>query len=233
MKTTTAPLKLTPLHPVAFRLKATLTEQHGWQVAEIFNSVADELTAARSSVALADSSSRGKIMVQGNRAGALLQRLFDLPELVTSSGAGHPTASIYRLRQDLFFAATAPTETESVYRQLTEAATQAETLISVTDMTHAWSEIRVLGPAAATLMSKVCGLDFHPAMFVNGMAQRTSVAKTTQLVIRRDSGSLPVFVLCGAGSLAVYLWDIITEAGEEFGLQPIGQTALDQLLAAD
>jgi heterotetrameric sarcosine oxidase gamma subunit len=233
VKTTDAPLKLTPLHPVALRLQATLTEQHGWQVAEVFNSVADELIAGRGSVALADSSSCGKMTVQGDRAGALLQRLFDLPELAVSSGADYPTASIYRLRQDLFFAATAPAETESVSRQLTEAAAQADTLVSITDMTHAWSEIRVLGPTAPTLLSKVCGLDFHPAMFLDGMVQRTSVAKITQLIIRRDSGSLPVFALWGARSLAVYLWDVITEAGQEFGLQPIGQTALDQLLAAD
>ena len=77
----------------------------------------------------------------------------------------------------------------------------------MTDVTHGRSEIRVVGPASTSLMRKVCGLDFHPEAFPDGAARQSDVAKTTQLVIRRDIGELPAFSVIGARSLGAYLWD--------------------------
>ena len=60
-------------------------------------------------------------------------------------------------------------------------------------------------------------------------AKQSSLAKTTQLIIRRDIGELPAFSIIGAQSLGPYVWDTVMEAGREFGLVPIGLSVLDML----
>lgn len=98
--------------------------------------------------------------------------------------------------------------------------------VTVTNLTHAWSEIRVLGTSASTLMSRVCGLDFADGAFPDGAAKQTSVARTTQLVIRRDIDDLQAYSVLGARSLAVYIWDILMEAGADLRIGPVGQGAV-------
>jgi sarcosine oxidase subunit alpha len=87
----------------------------------------------------------------------------------------------------------------------------------------------VIGSASQELLSKVCGLDFHPTAFPNETAKQSSLAKTAQLIIRRDIGELPAFSIIGAQSLGPYVWDTMMEAGKEFGLVPIGRAALGVL----
>ena len=87
----------------------------------------------------------------------------------------------------------------------------------------------MVGPASQALLSKVCSLNFHSSEFPNGVAKQTSLAKTAQLIIRRDIGELPAFSVIGVRSLGAYVWDTIVEAGREFGITPIGQVTLQAL----
>ena len=75
----------------------------------------------------------------------------------------------------------------------------------------------MIGPNSQALLSKVCGLDFHPSTFPNEAAKQSSLAKTTQLIIRRDIGELSAFSIIGSQSLGPYVWDTLMEAGREFG----------------
>ena len=58
------------------------------------------------------------------------------------------------------------------------------------------------------------------------MAKQSSVAKTTQLIIRRDLGEQPAYALIGGRSLAAYLWQTIMEAGQDLDIQPVGNAVL-------
>jgi glycine cleavage system aminomethyltransferase T len=101
--------------------------------------------------------------------------------------------------------------------------------VTVTDVTHGLAEMCLVGPRSRDVLRKLCALDFHPDLFPQLTAKPTSVAKTRQLVMCRDLGSLPAFWLAGAQSVAAYVWDVILEAGHEFGLAPIGIAALAEL----
>ena len=46
------------------------------------------------------------------------------------------------------------------------------------------------------------GLDFAEASFPNNRARQSSLAKTRQLILRRDFGALPAYTVIGARSLA-------------------------------
>ncbi len=229
MSTSKTPIKLTSLYSIAQRLGATFTEQRGWCIPEVYTTLEAEVAAARERIALADETLNGKLLVEGDQAESVLMDAFDLGSLQINEGRD----GIYRLRNDLFFISTPPGREVSAEKKLTTASAAAsEQFVTVTDVTHGRVEIRVIGPDSQALLSKVCGLDFHPSAFPNETAKQSSLAKTTQLIIRRDIGELPTFSIIGTQSLGPYVWDTMMEAGKEFGIVPIGRATLLALTEA-
>ena len=228
MSTSKTPIKLTPLHSIAQRLGATFTEKQGWRIPEVYTTAEDEITAARERVALADETPNRKLLLEGDHADSVLMEAFDLGSLQINEGRD----GIYRLRNDLFFISTPPGREVRAQKKLTAASAASKQFVTITDITHGRTEIRVIGPNSQELLSKVCGLDFHPSAFPNETAKQSSLAKTTQLIIRRDIGELPAFSIIGVQSLGPYVWDTMMEAGREFGIVPIGRAALAKLIEA-
>ncbi len=225
MSTSKTPIKLTPLHSIAQRLGATFTEQRGWRIPEVYTTPEAEIASARERIALADETPNGKLLLEGDQAESVLIGAFDLGSLKINEGRD----GIYRLRGDLFFISTPPGKEVSAQKKLATGSAASEQFVTVTDITHGRAEIRVIGSDSQALLSKVCGLDFHLSAFPNETAKQSSLAKTTQLIIRRDIGELPAFSIIGAQSLGPYVWDTVMEAGREFGLVAIGLSALDVL----
>ena len=226
MSTSKTPIKLTPLHSTAQRLDATFTEQRGWRIPEVYTTLEDEITAARDGIVLADETPNGKLLLEGDHAESVLRAAFDSESLEINEGRG----GIYRLRNDLFFIYTPPGRETRTQKKLTTASASSEQFLTITEVTHGRAEIRVIGPHSYELLSKVCGLDFHPSVFLNETAKQSSLVKTTQLIIRCDIGELPAFSIIGAQSLGPYVWDTLMEAGREFGVVPIGTAALTALV---
>ena len=228
MNTSKTPVKLTPLHSITQRLGATFTEGQGWRIPEVYTTPEDEITAARERIALADETPNGKLLLEGAEAESVLMDALDLDSLKINEGR----EGIYRLRSDIFFISTPPGKEVSTQRKLTASSTASDQFVTITDVTHGRAEIRVIGSASQELLSKVCGLDFHPSAFPNETAKQSSLAKTTQLIIRCDIGELSAFSIIGAQSLGPYVWDTLMEAGREFGIVPIGSVALATLIEA-
>ncbi len=225
MSTSKTPIKLTPLHSIAQRLGATFIEQRSWRIPEVYTTLEAEIAVARERLALADETPNGKLLLEGDQAEPILMEVFDLGSLKINEGRD----GIYRLRKDLFFMSTLPGREVRTQKKLTNTLKTSEQFVTVTDITHGRAEIRVIGPDSRELLSKLCGLDFHPSVFPNETAKQSSFAKTTQLIIRRDIGDLPAFSIIGAQSLGPYVWDILMEAGREFEVIPIGRAALAAL----
>ena len=219
------PIKYSPLHATTQALAAQFADAAGWQILESFTALETETAAARQNVALTDASANGKILVQGQAAGAVLLAV----SLDVGAGMATDLGHVYRLRPDLFFVNTAPDGADSALHSIQIAAPAAAGLVTVTDVTHGRAQLQLVGPNSRDLLSRLCGLDFHPAAFPNLAACQSSVARTTQLIIRCDLGQLPVFTLVGARSLAAYLWDTIIQAGRDLGITPIGRLALQAI----
>ena len=218
-------VKYSPLHSTTQALAAHFTEVAGWQTPETFTGVEDETAAARRRVALADVSANGKILVQGQAAATVLLAV----SLEIGTGMATDLGHVYRLRPDLFFISTPPGAEADAVHSIQVAAPAAADLVTVTDVTHGRAELQLMGPHSRDLLSRLCGHDFHPAAFPNHAARQSSVAKSTQLIIRRDRGQLPAFALIGACSLAAYLYDTILQAGRDLDITPIGQAALREI----
>jgi len=230
-------VKLSPLHEVAKQKQAHFVDLHGWSVVDSYGDiVAEAATSAVPSasvitthVALFDQSHNGKIRVEGKTAGAML----NADELAIGAGKMVNDGWIYRLRQDLFFVKMEARAVADVVVTLTNQAANHPDLITVTDITHGNAELWLIGPHSAELLSRLCGLDFHDSQFPNDTAKQSSVAKTTQIIMRRDLGDVPAYALIGGRSLAAYVWQTILEAGQDLGIQSIGQEAIRKLTRGD
>ncbi len=223
------PIKLTPLHSVSQQCNAQLIEHQGWKISQVYTTLEEELEAARQRVAIADVSPNGKIMVQGDQAYSFLAVVLGLPVVSINAGTLVMDARIYRLRNDIFFISTLPGKEEIIKENLVTATQESDQFITITDVTHGRSEIMVIGPNSQEILSKLCGLDFHPSVFPNMAAKQSGFAKTTQLIIRRDIVGLAAFSIIGARSLGEYLWHTVIEAGCEWDITLIGQLALNTL----
>ena len=224
------PWYATPLHGRWEALGAELTEVAGWQVPERFGDGAAEARAARQGVALGDETPRAKLLVQGERAAAAIAAATGLAAPRTGEVSGGRVTAC-GLRPDLLLVAAAPGEGEAVLAALEESAAEAAGLVTVTDVTHGRFEYRIVGPEAPRLLSKVCGLDFDDSVFPDRRARETSVARVRALVVRADAGERPAFRVLGGRAPGAYVWDILMEAGAEFGIAPIGAAALRSLQA--
>jgi len=229
---TATPIKLTPLHAAAQRLNAQFTETAGWRCPQAYTSVEQEMTAARSLCALGDVTLHGKVQIEGAEAAAAVRAaLGDAPKEI-GRGIHVEAGFVYRLRRDMFYLSTPPSQERDALSRLEAALRQAPLFVTITDVTHGLADLRLIGPASRTVLSKLCGLDFHPEVFPDMTARQTSLAKTRQMLIRRDFGELPAYNVIGAQSLAVHLWSVILEAGHEFGIAPIGAAAMATLETA-
>lgn len=162
---------------------------------------------------LADESHRGKVLVHG-RAGERAVAALGLtaPAAVGQSACAGDVA-VYRLRADQLFINTAPGSEGELLTALAGANSgDGGEMVTVTDVTHGRAQLSLSGRRAAELLSRLCALDFHPDHFPHGAARQTSVAKTTQLVIRDDVDGALSYWLVGARSLGAYLWATIQAA---------------------
>lgn len=227
------PVKLSAIHHAEEKWQGQFIAQMGWQVVQMFSSVELETAVARQSVALGEQSHNGKLRVEGQSAA----RLLEVDTLAVHAGQQTRYGRVYRLRPDVYFVhmetrsgeGSPALNVDEVLLTLGQYAQTAPDPITVTDVTHGLTELWLVGPRSAELLGRLCGLDFHDSHFPNGTAKQSSVAKTTQLIIRRDRGALPAYAVIGPRSLGAYLWQTIMQAGSDLAIQPIGQAALEQL----
>jgi heterotetrameric sarcosine oxidase gamma subunit len=223
------PVRCTPLYETAQALGARFIEVGQWRFAEVYTGVEAEIAAIRAGCGLADVSPHGKVQIEGEAAFQALAAAFGQAPDAISAGVTVDAGHLYRLRRDLFFLSTPPGGEATALARIAAAAGQQGAFVTATDLSHALSDLRLIGPASAQVLAKVCGLDFRPAAFPNLTAKYSSLAKTRQLIIRRDFGPLPAYTFLGDASLAAYVWGVVMEAGREFGVQPVGVGALKAL----
>lgn len=221
------PVKLSPIHYAEEKWQGQFVDLAGWQVVQMFSSVEKETAVAQQAAALCDQSHNGKIRIEGQNAAQLLQA----EELAINQGQQTDNGYLVRLRHDLFFMSTEPEIVEDTAAGFVTRMNGRDDHITITDTTHGNAELWLVGPDSAELLSRLCGLDFHESQFPNNTAKQSSVAKTSQLIIRHDLSvqALPAYAIIGARSFGTYLWQTILEAGADLGLEPMGQAALNQL----
>lgn len=87
--------------------------------------------------------------------------------------------------------------------------------VAITDLGHSRTVVRMFGPHLRDVLSKGCGLDFHPQAFGAGASLQTSYEKIAVLIHALDDA--PTVDLYVPRGFAVSLWQHLLEGALEFG----------------
>ncbi len=80
---------------------------------------------------------------------------------------------------------------------------------------HAWFALQ--GDAVPELFSKLCAVDLRPQAFGDLNIAQTSVARLNAIVLRADTGGLPLYHLLADSAASSYMLTCLKDAAEEFG----------------
>ena len=165
---------------------------------------------------LADRSPLTKVLVRADADGAVAHRLRvpfgqagrdEHGTLVVGSGPGE------------WLLLAAPGAAADVAGRV---GSDVDDLVTVLDLTHGRALMRLTGAAAASTLNKVCAIDLSDGSRPDGTAFRSSVAKLATDVVRDDiDGTRSYLVHCERSS-GQYLFDVLLDAGREFGIEPDG-----------
>jgi sarcosine oxidase subunit gamma len=80
---------------------------------------------------------------------------------------------------------------------------------------HAW--FIVTGTKSPEMFAKICGIDFRLNKFPDLSIAQTSVAKISAIVTRADIGTTPAFHILADSASALYFFECLIDAAQEFG----------------
>lgn len=238
----TAPRK-TALDAKHRALGATMTDFAGWDMPLRYGSEREEHLAVRSRAGLFDLSHMGEITLTGPQAGALLDHALvgNLSKLAVgrarytmicdADGGILDDLIVYRLADEEYMvvanAANAQTVLDALRERQDDPATGERFGADVRDDRDAYALLAVQGPEAVGILRKLTDMDLDGLKYYAG--QRDMVAGRSALVARTGYTGEDGFELFVAPDDAEALWQALTEAGRERGLQPCGLSCRDTL----
>ena len=211
-------MRRSPLHEAMQAAGAGFEARSGWWLPTSLVSAAG---AAVPILTIADESAHGKLLLEGDRAASVVFTTIGVPAPSIGLSVACEYGRVYALRPDLFFVATSPGKETKLVDRVSAVTADVDGLTVVTDVTSGRAQIRVTGSVCRQLLPKLCGLDFGDHSFQDGCAKISGFAKTTQLILRCDRDGVLSFSIVGGRSLGAYVWEMMMQAGREWGITPV------------
>ena len=204
-----------------------------------FEHSAAEHRAVREAVGLFDTSSFGKLLVQGRDAEAVLQRVsagnvavepgrIVYTQWLNAHGGIEADVTVTRLDETRFLVLSGPA-TLARDRDWLERHIGPDEFATVTDVSPALAMIPVMGPNARRLLQSLTDADLSAEAFPFGTSREIDLGcgfvRATRITYVGELG----WELLIPADLAVHVYDTIADAGQEYGLRPAGYHALDSL----
>ena len=257
-RTSARGLRRSPLHDRVAAAGAVFGELLGWERANWyappgtaktydysfgrqnwFGHSAAEHHAVRSQVALFDTSSFGKLLVQGRDAEAVLQRVcannvavepgrIVYTQWLNERGGIEADVTVTRLADTEFLVLSGPA---TVGRDLDwlRRSIGPDDFTTVADITTSLAMIPVMGPEARRLLQPLTDADLSSAAFPFGTSREIDLGcgfvRATRITYVGELG----WELLIPADLAGHVYDTLTEAGAPLGLKHAGYHALDSL----
>ena len=238
---TWSPVKLTAMHHQHLSMGATIGDEHGWRRPSYYTSSQQEVEAIREAGGVCDTSPCGKFLVQGSGVwpalGGLVPESASLPVnratiggLVGPDGADSLRVVTCRLADDEAIIISSPGEAGQAMRALQG---HLDGCAHIVEMTSHYAAVSVLGPLSGQLLAKVTDLDISPRAFPDLSCAQGQLAEVYAIVLREDRGGLLGYDIFFSRDYGEYLWEVLLEAGREYGIGPVGTEALKQLVGGD
>lgn len=227
---TRAPMKLSPMHRQHLELSARMVETDGWHLPARYSSVEEEVERLGRTVGFCDVSPSVKLRLQGAEVESWLARAFpDLGRLDIGAVGKHRSAAVARLTTDEFLIVAEPNRAPSIYDTL---GVPRKTCAHIVDISSALAGVAIAGPSARLLLEAVTDLDVSTQVFPDMRCAQAGFAEVHGTLLRLDIGDLPYYEVYFGREFAEYVWDALTEAGEEFEAVPFGTDSMARLRKA-
>lgn len=205
--------------PIAPPLANSLSRQTDAQL------LAAQAQVAREKVGMTVITSWYQLHMRGIGTETILAEAFQTPQMAIGAVQKVSDGILVRLRRDEFVLLT--TDLKPALERL--KSKPAESLLTLSDITHGRAAICLCGAHAADALPKLCALNFANVKFPDCYAAQTSLAKVRTLIMRIDAGQVPAYYLVVDRSLADYVWKVVYDATQEWGGVILSQDSLEQL----
>jgi glycine cleavage system T protein len=214
-------------------------DERTWERPSYWAHVAREHRAVRERVGMLDMTSFGKLDVTGSGALAFLQRL-------CTNNVDRPAGSLVytqclNARGGIECDVTVARVGESAFRVTTGTGSSASDLgwlrlhlpedgsVAVADVTEHYAVLSLWGPDARRTLAKASRTDLSTPAFPYLTSRVIDVAgievRANRVSFAGELGYELVVPTDGAG----HVWDVVFDAGREFGIEPVGYYALNTL----
>jgi glycine cleavage system aminomethyltransferase T/glycine/D-amino acid oxidase-like deaminating enzyme len=255
------PLRVSPAYGRLQELGAAFGEKSGWERANWFGpnaargheslrprgwagklwspAIGAEHAACREAAAIFDESSFAKILVRGEGAAALLERLcanrvargvgqVTYTQMLNPRGGIECDFTVTRLAEDHFRIVTGTAFGQHDLAWIRQHAPDDGSVL-VEDETSTYACFGVWGPSARDILQPLASTDLSNDSFPYMRSRELAVGRVPCLALRVTYvGELGWELYCAA-DLGLALWDTIWEAGREHGLVAGGYKAIDSL----
>jgi len=252
-------LKRSVLHDRLRENGAFFTEGHGWEMPDWFAPTAaqaavekyswfrqnwfdwhaEEHRAAREDVIIMDMSTMSKFQIEGPDALTLMNRLscndVDIEPgrlvytaWVNEMGGFEADLTVTRLSADKFIVVVGENSHGHTEMRMRRNIREGEVAV-ITDLTPAIAQINIHGPKARLLMEKVTSADMSDEAFPFMTWQDIDVGYWVVKAFRVTFVGELGWELQVPSYAAVQVYDLLKEAGEEFGLRDAGMQTLNSL----
>ncbi|NLY18419.1 MAG: glycine cleavage system aminomethyltransferase GcvT [Clostridiaceae bacterium] len=230
-------MKKTPIYEKHCELGGKIIDFGGWALPVQYKGIIEEHNQVRKAAGLFDVSHMGEIIVKGQDAETIIQRL------VTNNiiGAGeyriiyspmcYPDGGvvddllIYKYSEKYYLLIVNAGNTEKDYNWIRENAKGRAEIINVSD---SYAQLALQGPGAEAILQKLTDTPLSDIGFFRFMPD-VSISGVKAIVSRTGYTGEDGFEIYINSESAVYLWESILEAGREDGLVPVGLGARDTL----
>jgi heterotetrameric sarcosine oxidase gamma subunit len=184
----------------------------GWEVSE------SSKTSSAADLELIDCMPLTKVLVRAAASGAVAD-LLKTPFGKTSRRFRGVLTTACRPEEWTLYAV--PGSAPRLIDKVRKRAPQEEH-VTVLDITHGRSLVRLTGSKAPDVLCKLCGIDLSDTVTPSGAALRTSVAKLTVELVRDDRDEACSYLMSCDRSYGDYFFDALLDAGTEFAIEPRG-----------
>jgi 4-methylaminobutanoate oxidase (formaldehyde-forming) len=223
-----------------FRMMGEDQRKWGWKKPPYFERLRTEHEATRQRVCMYDLTSFGKIDVSGPGALALMQRLVDssvdkpvgsaiYAQFLNTNGGVESDLTITRLSPDHFRVITGSGFISNDLGWIRMHILPDDEPVEVRDVTMDWACIALWGPEARHTLEKVTQSDVSNAAIPYLTAQWIEINGVRVLAQRVSYVGELGWELYVPWERALMVWDLLFEAGKEFGLEVGGYKVLDCL----
>ena len=230
-------MKTIPLHEIHVKSGAKIVPFAGFEMPVRYSSDMDEHHAVRNNVGVFDVSHMGEFSVKGPKALDLIQKvsandasvLYDgkvqYSYLPNAEGGVVDDLLVYRIAEDDYMLVVNASNIEKDWNWIQSQNSEG---VEMTDLSADLCLLAVQGPNATATLQKLTEADLASMEYYT--FQTGTMAGIDNVVISATGYT-------GAGGFEIYvnkenaekMWNTIFEAGEEFGIKPVGLGARDTL----